>query len=170
MTGTDGSEESFLCDHMLGTLARWLRILGFDAAYPEPPLDDEVLAERARQEGRVLLTRDRDLDARTGVRTLYITSDVLEEQVREVLHELELRVTDALSLCPLCSARLEEVDKEAVEGRVPPGVYAQQETFWRCPSCGQHYWQGSHWERMTEQIEAYRRSAEDVSRSESRGS
>lgn len=159
MTETPSPPDSpprFLCDHMLGTLARWLRILGFDAAYPDP-LEDEALVDLAAREGRIVLTRDRDLNARRAVRSLYVASDVLEEQVRQVLRDLDLEVADALSRCPLCNGVLEEVSKEAARDRVPAGVFAKQETFWRCPSCGQHYWQGSHWDRMLRQVEAYER-------------
>ncbi len=50
----------FLADNMLGSLARWLRFLGFDTAYPDV-LTDKDLKELARQENRVLLTRDKEL-------------------------------------------------------------------------------------------------------------
>ena len=34
----------FLCDHMLGTLAKWLRFLGNDVVYPSPIDDNELIA------------------------------------------------------------------------------------------------------------------------------
>ncbi len=49
-----------LCDHMLGSLARWLRLMGYDTAYPEPGPDRDLI-DRARKEGRILLTRDKEL-------------------------------------------------------------------------------------------------------------
>jgi uncharacterized protein with PIN domain len=143
-----------ICDHMLGTLARWLRILGFDTAYPKP-LEDEDLVGLARREDRIILTRDKDLASRKGVRALYISSDVLEEQVEQVLKELRLTIRDPMSRCPLCNTLLEEVERGDVAGKVPEGVYEQQQEFWRCPTCDKYYWQGSHWDRMSRQIEGY---------------
>ena len=32
-----------LCDHMLGSLARWLRFMGYDTAYPPPGPDRELV-------------------------------------------------------------------------------------------------------------------------------
>ena len=54
-----------LADGMLGTLAKWLRLLGYDTAYDNVAADPE-LARRARSEGRVLLTRDRELSKRSA--------------------------------------------------------------------------------------------------------
>jgi hypothetical protein len=51
---------AFLTDNHLGRLTRWLRLLGFDTAYGGEAADD-LLAERAHDENRVLLTRDRGL-------------------------------------------------------------------------------------------------------------
>ncbi len=149
-----GSIPKFLCDHMLGTLARWLRILGFDASYPGP-LGDDDLVSLASQEGRVLLTRDKDLGNRKGIKTVYISSDLLDEQMGQVLQEMSLTIEDPMSRCPVCNDVLARVSKAEAQGKVPAGVYARQEEFWRCPGCGKYYWQGSHWERMTKKVEEY---------------
>ncbi len=68
---------------MLGSLARWLRLLGYDADY-DNRRDDAELVRLARAEDRVLLTRDRELAARRGVRTLFVASQVLDEQLDQV--------------------------------------------------------------------------------------
>ncbi len=47
---------TFLCDAMLGSLARWLRFFGFDTTYLDPGVPDRVLADLARSEERWLLT------------------------------------------------------------------------------------------------------------------
>jgi uncharacterized protein with PIN domain len=83
----DDEPIRLLVDGMLGTLAKWLRLLGYDTAYDNVASDAE-LARQARAEGRVLLTRDRELSKRRGLRTLLIESQVLEEQVREVQEHL----------------------------------------------------------------------------------
>jgi uncharacterized protein with PIN domain len=139
-----------LCDHMLGTLARWLRFMGYDTAYPGP-LDDTELLLLADREDRVLLTRDKELASRSAA-AIRVRSDDLEEQIREVASALELKVVDPLSRCSLCNAVLVAARKEDVTDRVPAGVRARHETFWRCPSCGRVYWQGSHWDKMVARL------------------
>ncbi len=148
------SRRKFLCDHMLGTLARWLRILGFDTVYPST-LEDRELVSLAGREGRLLLTRDMDLGKRRDTQALYISSDVLDEQVEQVLRDLRLTLQEPMSRCPVCNGALVEVSKEEVSGKVPDGVYEHQREFWRCPECGKYYWQGSHWDRMRKKIEEY---------------
>jgi len=140
-----------LCDHMLGTLAKWLRFMGYDTAYPGP-LDDTELLALSKREDRVLLTRDKELASRSPD-TIRVRSDNLEEQIREVASALGLRVTDPLSRCSLCNTVLVAAQKEEVADLVPEGVRSRHETFWRCPSCGRFYWQGSHWEKMVERLD-----------------
>ncbi len=152
---TGDHETAFLCDHMLGTLARWLRILGFDASYPRS-LPDDALLDLAQREERILLTRDKDLRGRRNVHTLYISSDVLDEQVEQVLRNLGLRIQSPLSRCPVCNEVVVEASREEAAGAVPEGVLTRQERFWKCPECGRYYWQGTHWARMSEKIERYR--------------
>ncbi len=139
-----------LCDHMLGTLAKWLRFMGYDTAYPEP-LGDTELLELARREDRVLLTRDKELASRSP-EALRVRSDDLEEQIREVAARLQLKVVDPLSRCSLCNSVLAVASREEVGDLVPEGVRARHDTFWRCPTCGKVYWQGSHWDRMVERL------------------
>ena len=136
----------FLCDHMLGSLARWLRLLGHDTAYPGP-LSDVEIGAMAQHEGRVLLTRDRELAQR--VRGAHrIRSDGLEEQLLDVARAFHLDLGESMTRCSVCNAELEAVRKSAAKGRVPSGVYSRQREFWRCLSCGRFYWHGSHWDNV----------------------
>jgi len=150
------SEETLrlLADGMLGRLARWLRLLGYDTAY-ENDADDLYLARRARAEGRVLLTRDRALAARRGLRTLLIESEVLEEQVRQVREALGPPPDPALSRCSICNLPLRQAGRDEVASRVPPYVLRTHERFRVCPGCGRVYWPGTHLERMRRQMERF---------------
>lgn len=139
-----------LCDHMLGTLAKWLRIMGYDTAYPGALSDSEIL-RLADVEDRVLLTRDKELASRrTGI--VRVRSDDLNEQIREVASALRLRIVDPLSRCSVCNAVLVPAPESSVEDRVPEGVRNRHHEFWRCPSCGRVYWQGTHWNKMVERL------------------
>ena len=144
-----------LADGMLGTLAKWLRLLGYDTAY-DNAADDHGLARRARAEGRVLLTRDRELAGRRGLRTLLIRSEVLEEQVREVQEALGPPPDPALSRCAVCNTVLDSVSSEEIADRVPPYVLRTQTEFRRCPGCGRVYWPGTHVDEMQERMGGWR--------------
>jgi len=143
----------FLADGMLGRLARWLRLLGYDTEYDNHASDLE-LARRARAEGRVLLTRDRALAARRGLQTLLIDSEVLQEQVRQVVEVFGLPSAAACSRCACCNSPLEEV-AEAVREKVPPHVLRTQQRFWLCRGCGRVYWEGTHIDGIRRQMEAF---------------
>jgi len=145
------SRIAFLVDGMLGRLAKWLRILGYDTAY-FPDLDDNELVRLARAEGRILLTRDRELARRRGLHSILIEDDQLEAQVRQVLRELGLSEERPFSRCPVCNALLRRVEKESVRDKVPPYVFQTQEQFSLCPQCGRIYWKGTHWQRMREKL------------------
>jgi uncharacterized protein with PIN domain len=135
---------------MLGSLARWLRFMGYDTAYPEPG-PDRALIDRARAEDRILLTRDKELASRSRD-AVEVRSDDLEEQIREVAAVLRLQLVDPLSRCSLCNEILAPLPLEEVGGLVPEGVRSRHREFWRCPSCRRVYWQGSHWNKMTERL------------------
>ncbi len=141
---------NLLCDHMLGTLAKWLRFMGYDTAYPGP-LDDTELLALAEREDRVLLTRDKELAGRSP-RALRVRSDDLDEQVREVSLLLDLKLIDPLSRCSLCNTPLVAAGPEEVGDLVPQGVRNRHTSFWQCPTCRKVYWQGSHWVKMVERL------------------
>src|SRR5207245_3517686 len=88
-----GDAVKLLCDHMLGSLARWLRFMGYDTAYP-PPAPDRELVDCARREGRILLTRDKELAARVSG-SVQVRSDDLEEQMREGTRGIRLGLVDS---------------------------------------------------------------------------
>ncbi|HLH32791.1 MAG TPA: Mut7-C RNAse domain-containing protein [Terriglobia bacterium] len=138
------ADIKFIADVMLGKLARWLRILGFDTAYSNKYDDDEVI-RIANAENRVILTRDRGLAARRmHARCVLISSDHYPQQVREVLKIFSLTEFDTFSRCIECNTPLRNVNKEEVFERVPPFVYLTQERFASCPSCNRVYWRGTH--------------------------
>ncbi len=141
----------FVADAMLGTLAKWLRILGYDTVF-DSALDDHQLARLARAEGRVLLTRDRELAGRRGLRALLIADQELGAQLGQVLAEFDLAADHAFSRCPVCNAELAALDPAEARRRVPEYVAETQERFSLCPRCQRVYWRGTHWQQMEEQL------------------
>jgi uncharacterized protein with PIN domain len=144
-----GAERRFLADAMLGRLARWLRLLGFDCAW-EREIDDAELVRRGVLEGRIVLSRDRALADEWRVSGLHILrAEGLREQLLEVLRRYEL--ADAVRLfsrCAACNAELRPASPAAVARRVPARVLADRDAFTECPGCGRVYWQGTHAERI----------------------
>ncbi|MFQ5944768.1 MAG: Mut7-C RNAse domain-containing protein [Anaerolineae bacterium] len=148
----------FLADSMLGQLAKWLRLLGYDTLYL-PHFEDGELVRRARAEDRVVLTRDRHLSRRGGLESLLVRSDDPAEQLTEVVERLELSAEQQSPRCPACNHTLEQVGKPSIRDRVPPYVFAKHTRFRRCPECGRVYWRGTHWNRIQGRLERLRTQA-----------
>lgn len=157
------AEVRLLADAMLGKLAKWLRLLGYDTAY-NPAWDDAEIVRVARAEGRVVATSDRGLAGRRGIRTLLITSVQLQEQMTQVMTELSLPPAEAGSRCSVCNSVLEPVAKSDLARRVPKYVYDTQEVFRRCPNCDRIYWPGGHWARMQPAMSSFRSAVEQLRR------
>ncbi len=131
---------------MLGTLAKWLRILGYDTVY-DNRIDDDEIVERCVREARIALTRDARLTERRLLRdALLIESTELGAQIRQVLTYLARDVDPArlLSRCVECNTVLQSVSAETVQTLVPEYVFRTQREFKQCPSCRRVYWGGTH--------------------------
>lgn len=147
-----------VADAMLGRLARWLRVLGYDTVY-DTRLDDAALARLARAEGRLLLTRDRQLAGRRGLRSLLVASDRLNEQLRQVLGVVATPGAAIFGRCATCNGLLEEVDRQSAERRVPEYIWETHSDFALCRGCGRLYWRGSHYDRVAGALGAVGRPA-----------
>lgn len=137
----------FIADAMLGTLAKWLRILGYDTLY-DPALGDHQMVRLARADGRILLTRDTELARRRGLRLLFIASQDLESQIRQVVSVFDLQPDGGATRCSVCNELLRPIDRAQARERVPTYVAKTQTSFSICPACQRIYWPGSHWKRM----------------------
>jgi uncharacterized protein len=139
----------FVADAHLGGLARLLRMAGFDTLYDNRCHDREI-ADIAGREGRIVLTRDRELlKLRSITHGCYVHALKPAEQLRELIGRLDLaRRALPFSLCLVCNAPLRAIDKAAVCERLPPSVQASHERFTTCDICHRVFWEGSHWRRM----------------------
>jgi uncharacterized protein with PIN domain len=144
----------FAADAMLGKLAKWLRILGYDTSY-KSDIEDESLLEAAAREGRFLLTRDTRLISRLRPgEYLFIRDNAPLDQLRQVFKELGLKADEGLifSRCTLCNAPLADMDREDARVLVPEYVFMNAESFKNCPSCGRVYWPGTHIKRIRDRL------------------
>lgn len=147
-------ERQFIADAMLGGLARWLRVLDLDVAY-DPELDDPELVDRALEEGRTILTRDRRLvERKRAWNHLLIASEVVDEQVREVLDAFRIDPDPhrLFKRCLRCNTPLEPMGADEARRHVPPFVARTRERFRRCPGCGRIFWASSHVRRMRRRL------------------
>lgn len=146
----------FVADCMLGKLAKWLKILGFDVLYFSKA-EDRDLVDISRREGRILLTRDTGLIEKTAKRPnrLFVRSDDWEDQVAQVLDELglwdEVRPN---TRCLECNLPLKPLVKERARNLVTPYVFEHASSFAVCSGCDRVYWQGTHYGDMERKIEA----------------
>ena len=149
----------FLLDVHLGRLARYLRLLGFDAEW-HPDAPDQELARRSALEGRILLTRDRGILKRRAVVDGYLVRQTVpRRQIDEVLSRFELTGPfDPFGRCLACNGPLEDVAKEEVLDLLPPRTRCDYERFRRCASCGRVYWRGSHYARLLALVDELRRT------------
>jgi uncharacterized protein with PIN domain len=139
----------FVADAHLGGLARLLRMAGYDTLY-DNGFDDAEIAAIAEREGRIVLTRDRELLKRRNVsHGCYVRAIKPAQQLREVFARLDLAGgMRPLRLCLNCNAPLRPLAKALAGERVPPRAFAHYERFSTCDVCGGVFWEGSHWKRM----------------------
>jgi uncharacterized protein with PIN domain len=148
----------FVVDHNVGKLARWLRLMGYDARFFRGGSDAELVA-LALKEGRIIVTRDtrimqRRLVAKGRLKALLIESDQPERQIRQLIDSLHLDYRfNPFSLCLECNQPLVERKKAELKELVPPYVFKTQEQFRQCPKCQRIYWRGTHWRAMTKRLE-----------------
>ncbi|MGC8746843.1 MAG: DUF5615 family PIN-like protein [Candidatus Saccharicenans sp.] len=154
----------FIADCMVGKLARWLRILGFDVAY-YPKIEDDELIQLAAKENRIILTRDHELIKKAHRRkslkqnTLLIESESWEEQVEQVLDHFKLRPKiDPNSRCLECNEKLKFLPKARAKNLVPPFVYEKADSFALCPKCGRVFWKGTHFRDMEKKLSRFLKS------------
>lgn len=145
---------------MLGKLATYLRMCGYDTAYAlDRNLEaDDRLLELAREEGRLLLTRDVALAQRAGKNGFLLESRDVTDQLRELSaagFELELGEP---ARCSACNGELVAVEEKSTPEYAPT---VEEEAVWRCTDCGQHFWKGSHWTSVQETLSELAESSPD---------
>ena len=142
----------FIADAMLGRLARWLRILGYDTVY-EKVITDDRLIERGLGENRWLLTRDRRLTERKVIRGRYtlIAHDDLENQLSQLNRELKINLDLNRRRdyrCAGCNVVLVSIPHDEAAPLIPAFVARQYQEFSQCPRCRRVFWPGTHWDDL----------------------
>jgi uncharacterized protein with PIN domain len=141
---------------MLGKLTRWLRMLGQDVVYVRS-MDDKELIQKAKNEDRILLTRDNDLfqeAERKGYNAFLVIGETESEKLANLAERFKFKLEIDLnfSRCPNCNTKIESVSKVDIFNRIPKRTSSYYNDFWECRRCGQIYWRGAHWKRIEQTL------------------
>lgn len=144
---------------MLGTVARKLRVFGFDTLYVAHVDDSEILKIGVDQ-NRIILTADREFFKRivkAGAEGVLVDAS---DEVEDLVHILERTGIESVqgagprSRCSACNGALAFAPRSEIEDKLPERVLAGHSEFMWCSTCGKVYWQGSHVRRIRRLAEA----------------
>ncbi len=151
-------EIKFIVDNNVGKLAKWLRIMGYDALlFTEE--DDGKMVKVALAQNRVILTKDTQIMRRRLVtsgrlRAILVEDSDAKAQLQQIVEALKLDFQfRPFSICLECNQSLVERSKDEVRDLVPPYVFNAQSQYMECPSCHRIYWRGTHWQAMSRELE-----------------
>lgn len=151
-------ETKFIADNNVGKLARWLRLMGYDALLFKQK-DDDRMIKTALREDRVVLTKDaqfmkRHVVTSGKIKSIHIECDDPGLQVQRVVNMLKLDYHfKPFSLCLECNRVLIARDKDEVRTLVPNRVFETQTQYTQCPVCHRVYWPGTHWRAMSKKLQ-----------------
>ncbi len=145
----------FLVDSMLGNIAKKLRLFGFNSEYISD-IDDSKLIEKAKNENRTIISRDRSLIDRANkneISSVYITKENEIEQFLEIAKTTHLQfdeISGDSARCTKCNSPTSKINKIEIENKIPKTVLEYHDKFWKCDRCDQIYWEGTHIKNLQE--------------------
>ena len=151
-------EVKFIVDNNVGKLAKWLRIMGYDALLFNEE-DDGKMVKVALSQNRVILTKDSQVMKRRLVtsgrlKAIFVQGDDPKAQLRQVVGDLNLDYQyRPFTICLECNHTMVERSKDEVRELVPPYVFKTHSQYMECPSCRRIYWRGTHWQAMSRELE-----------------
>jgi len=153
-------EPRFIIDTNVGKLAKWLRMMGYDAVlFGE--IDDGRMVKQALSQVRIIITKDSEFMKRRAVTTgrvkaILVCGDDPEIQMQTVMQILQLDSEfKPFTRCLECNIELMPRDRREVADTVPPRVYEIQEQYMECPSCHRIFWRGTHWQAMSMKLHQF---------------
>jgi uncharacterized protein with PIN domain len=165
--------DKFIVDRMLGRLTAWLRLLGYDTLSAGKDLsagkeEDDVLLAAAKKEGRIIVSRDRELVRKAQAReisAILIHSDDVLQQLKEMHSHINLNLEAKMDRCTMCNHPIRAVKSEEIEvvkakEYVFPDLLERNIEFWICDNCKQVYWEGSHWNNIQKTIAELKKEVE----------
>jgi uncharacterized protein len=146
----EASEKRFVVDSMLGKLAKWLRVLGFDARSERLMSQDQI--EAYIRDGLHPITRNQRWCGRGGV--LCVRANDPMAQLIEAIGSLPIKAEEVRPLrrCIRCNQLLENLSRDRALRYVPEYVFETNTVFHQCPNCLRVYWPGTHSKHMMERL------------------
>ncbi len=153
MLSLTDEKPAFVVDAMLGNLAKKLRMLGYDSYYSSS-IDDSDLIDTAKNEHRIIITRDENLiksATKKSIPAIFITKNTEADQLIQINQNVKLEkftISGTSTRCPICNGKLQYTEKAQILNRVPKGVLEKNKEFWICNDCKKIYWEGTHIENL----------------------
>jgi len=145
----------FAADRTLGKLAKWLRILGFDTNIEIDVPTDRFYSHLEKD--RIVLTRTEAIkkQLRATQRLVFITSNHLDLQLKQVITEIGICLADTrpFSRCIRCNVPIVDAAPVDVCSLIPDYICETHNEFRKCLQCNRIFWPGSHTRRSLERIE-----------------
>lgn len=144
----------FLCDEMLQRLGRWLRAAGYDTLIARDAEADYQLLRQAIDDGRLLITRDRELveHRRAAGTVVYLECDNLEQCAAALSAKVTINwLREPFSRCMNCNTPLTDATPQQIRN-LPLKQKAHIDAAFYCPACNQVFWDGSHVKRMRKHL------------------
>ncbi|MFX0035645.1 MAG: DUF5615 family PIN-like protein [Candidatus Hermodarchaeota archaeon] len=156
----------FLVDSMLGNLARFLRIFGFDTIYANDlisyykmdPVPDEKLVDYAKKNKRIIITKDYPLYNKYKDDTIFLKGEGIYNYLNQLNNNFGLifKFNIKKARCSICNSNLNRVlSKSSIKDFVLEDTYNNYDEFYQCTNlnCKKVYWQGSHIEDIEEKLD-----------------
>ncbi|MEW6194490.1 MAG: Mut7-C RNAse domain-containing protein [Bacteroidota bacterium] len=152
-------KSKFVLDVHLGTLAKYMRMFGFDTKY-QNDFSDEKIIEIFLHEKRTVLTRDVGILKRKEVTHGYFVRNIKPiKQIEEIIKRFDLqKEIKGFSRCIRCNTKIVPIEKEKIIDKIPPKVKSIHSRFFYCKVCKKVYWKGSHYDKMKVLIEKMKAS------------
>lgn len=146
-------DVKFILDVHLGKLAKFLRLVGFDTIYKNQQ-DDKKIIQLAKQDKRIILTRDIGILKHSEVtHGYYVRSDDPKKQLLEIIQRFDLKdAVKPFTRCLECNGILKQADKDKIKEQLDQSTEKYYNTFYICKNCKKIYWKGSHYKDMMEFI------------------
>lgn len=150
-------DTKFILDVHLGKLAKYLRFLGFDTLYKNNIVDPEII-RISKDNNRIIITRDSGILKNAAVTHGYfVRSQKPKEQLAEVIRRFNLEsLIDPFTRCSECNGKIEEIAKDSIVNELDTQTRKYYNKFYQCTKCRKIYWQGSHYQRLSNFINSIR--------------
>lgn len=140
----------FICDVMLGKLAKKLRMLGIDTTYHNNITGDNLISVSLKENGIILTRKTERPYSDKATPVLFILDNNPNNQLKQVVshYKINRNTTTPFSRCISCNKELMPLEKDLAEGKVADYVFNTTESFTTCSVCKKIYWSGTHFQHM----------------------